>query len=434
MISKPLRIKKGNYYMKTPFITKEQVEEIVKSYPTPFHIYDEKGIRENARALKAAFAWNKGFREYFAVKATPNPFIMKVLQSEGCGFDCSSYTELLLSDDVGAKNHDIMFSSNATPDEDFKKAFELGAIINLDDFTHIDVLDKLTGIPETICCRYNPGGEFKTDGSPNVMDTPRDAKYGMTHEQIIEAYGILKEKGVKRFGMHAFLASNTLTNDYYPTLARIMFKAAVDIKEKSGVELSFINLSGGVGIPYKPDQPANDIAVIGEGVRKAFEEILVSAGMGDVAIFTELGRFMLAPFGMLVATAIREKHIYKEYVGLDACAANLMRPAIYGAYHHITVMGKENAPCDHLYDVTGGLCENNDKFAIDRMLPKIDLGDRLVIHDTGAHGFSMGYNYNGKLRSAEILLKEDGSFSLIRRAETPKDYFATFDFSDEYRF
>ena len=415
--------------MKKPFVTKEQVDEIVKSYPTPFHIYDEKGIRENARALKAAFSWNKGFREYFAVKATPNPFIMKVLQSEGCGFDCSSYTELLLSDEVGAKEHDIMFSSNATPDLDLKKAYELGAIINLDDFTHIDVLDKLTGIPETICCRYNPGGEFKTDGSPNVMDTPRDAKYGMTHEQIIEAYKILKEKGAKKFGMHAFLASNTLTNDYYPTLARIMFKAAVEIKEKSGVEISFINLSGGVGIPYKPDQPANDIAVIGEGVRKAFEEILVPAGMGDVAIFTELGRFMLAPYGMLVATAIREKHIYKEYIGLDACAANLMRPAIYGAYHHITVLGKENAPCDCKYDITGGLCENCDKFAVDRMLPKINLGDYIAIHDTGAHGFSMGYNYNGKLRSAELLLREDGSVKLIRRAETPEDYFATFDFA-----
>lgn len=417
--------------MKKAFITKEQVEEIVKKFPTPFHIYDEKGIRENARALKDAFSWNKGFREYFAVKATPNPFILKILQSEGCGFDCSSYTELLLSNDVGGKGHDIMFSSNATPDEDFKKAFELGAIINLDDLTHIDVLDKLTGIPETVCCRYNPGGEFKTDGSPNVMDTPRDAKYGMTHEQIVEAYRILKEKGAKKFGMHAFLASNTLTNDYYPTLARIMFKAAVDIKEKSGVELSFINLSGGVGIPYRPDQPANDIKIIGEGVRKAYEEILVPAGMGEAAIFTELGRFMLAPFGMLVAKAIREKHIYKEYIGLDACAANLMRPAIYGAYHHITVLGKENEPCGHKYDITGGLCENCDKFAVDRMLPKIDLGDYIAIHDTGAHGFSMGYNYNGKLRSAELLLREDGSVKLIRRAETPEDYFATFDFADK---
>lgn len=415
--------------MKKPFVTKEQIEKIAKSYPTPFHIYDEEGIRENARRLKAAFAWNKGFREYFAVKATPNPFIMKVLQEEGCGFDCSSYTELLLSDEVGAKEHDIMFSSNATPDIDFKKAFELGAIINLDDFTHIDILDKLTGIPETICCRYNPGGEFRTDGSPNVMDTPSDAKYGFTHEQIIDGYRILKEKGAKKFGMHAFLASNTLTNDYYPTLARIMFRVAVEIKEKTGVQLSFINLSGGVGIAYKPDQPQNDIAVIGEKVREAYEEILVPAGMGDVAIFTELGRFMLAPYGMLIAKAIREKHIYKEYIGLDACAANLMRPAIYGAYHHITVLGRENSPCDHKYDITGGLCENCDKFAVDRMLPKIEIGDYIAIHDTGAHGFSMGYNYNGKLRSSELLLRGDGSVKLIRRAETPEDYFATFDFA-----
>ena len=415
--------------MKVPFVTKEQVEEIVKTYPTPFHIYDEKGIRETARALNKAFSWNKGFREYFAVKATPNPFILKILQSEGCGFDCSSYTELMLSDQVGGKGHDIMFSSNATPDPDFQLAYKLGAIINLDDFTHIEVLEKLTGIPETICCRYNPGGEFKTDGSPNVMDTPRDAKYGFTHDQIIEGYKVLKEKGAKNFGMHAFLASNTLTNDYYPTLARIMFQTAVEIKEKTGVKLSFINLSGGVGIPYKPDQPANDIAVIGERVRQAYEEILVPAGMGDVALFTELGRFMLAPNGMLVAKAIREKHIHKEYIGLDACAANLMRPAIYGAYHHITVLGKENAPCDHKYDVTGGLCENCDKFAVDRMLPKIDIGDYIAIHDTGAHGFSMGYNYNGKLRSAELLLREDGSVKLIRRAETPADYFATFDFA-----
>ena len=316
---------------KVPFTTKEKLEEIIKEIPTPFHIYDEKGIRETARKLYDAFSWNKGFREYFAVKATPNPYLMEILKEEGCGFDCSSYTELMLSDKVGAKQHDIMFSSNATPDEDFKLAYKLGAIINLDDFTHIDVLDKLTGIPETICCRYNPGGEFKTSEKGNVMDTPKDAKYGMTHEQIIEAYKILKEKGAKRFGMHAFLASNTLTNEYYPVLAGILFRTAVEIKEKTGVQLSFINLSGGVGVPYKPDQPANDIKVIGEGVRKAYEEILVPAGMGDVAIFTELGRYMLAPNGALVAKAIREKHIYKEYIGLDACAANLMRPAIYGA-------------------------------------------------------------------------------------------------------
>ncbi len=419
--------------MKTPFTTKEKLQEIIKDIPTPFHIYDEKGIRENARKLKEAFSWNKGFREYFAVKATPNPFILKALMEEGCGFDCSSYTELMLSDKVGGKQHDIMFSSNETPDEDFKLAYDLGAIINLDDFTHIEILDKLTGIPETISCRYNPGGEFKTSETGNVMDTPKDAKYGFTHEQIIEGYRLLKEKGAKKFGMHAFLASNTLTNDYYPVLAAIMFRAAVEIKEKAGVELSFINLSGGVGIPYRPEQPANDILEIGRRVKEAYEEILVPAGMGDVAIYTELGRFMLAPYGGLVTTAIREKHIYREYIGVDACAANLMRPAIYDAYHHITVMGKENKPCDHVYDIVGGLCENCDKFAKNRELPKIEMGDILFIHDTGAHGFSMGYNYNGKLRSAEVMLKEDGSYKLIRRAETPKDYFATFDFS-EYKF
>lgn len=419
---------------KEPFVTKDKIEEIVKEYPTPFHIYDEKGIRENVRRLKAAFAWNKGFREYFAVKATPNPYIMKILMEEGCGFDCSSYTELMLSDRVGAKGDDIIFSSNATPDEDFLLARKLEAQINLDDFTHIEVLDKLCGIPETICCRYNPGGEFKTSEKGNVMDTPKDAKYGFTHDQIIEGFKILKEKGAKRFGIHAFLASNTLTNDYYPVLAEILFKTVAEIKEKTGVEISFIDLSGGVGIAYRPEQPENDIEKIGRGVEKAYNKILVPAGLGNAAIYTELGRFMLAPYGHLVAKAIREKHIYKEYIGLDACAANLMRPAIYGAYHHITVAGKENMPCDHKYDITGGLCENCDKFAIDRMLPEIETGDYIVIHDTGAHGFSMGYNYNGKLRSAEILLTEDGSFKLIRRAETPKDYFATFDFDDQYKF
>lgn len=420
--------------MKTPFVTREKLEEIAREIPTPFHIYDEKGIVENARKMKQAFAWNKGFREYFAVKATPNPYLMKLLMDEGFGFDCSSYTELMLSDKVGAKEHDIMFSSNETPDKDFLLARKLGALINLDDFTHIEILDKLCGIPETISCRYNPGGEFKTSEKGNVMDTPQDAKYGFTHDQIIEGYRILKEKGAKTFGMHAFLASNTVTNDYYPVLAKILFSTAVEIREKTGVQISFINLSGGVGIAYRPEQTANDIAVIGEGVRKAFEEILVPAGMGDVAIYTELGRFILGPYGALVTRAIREKHTYKEYIGVDACAANLMRPAIYGAYHHITVMGKENAPADHVYDVVGGLCENCDKFAKDRALPKIDMGDLIYIHDAGAHGFSMGYNYNGKLRSAEVLLKSDGTFKLIRRAETPNDYFATFDFSDEYRF
>ncbi len=419
---------------KRPFITKEKIEEIAAQYPTPFHVYDEKGIRENARKLKSAFSWNKGFREFFAVKATPNPYLMEILMEEGCGFDCSSYTELMLSDRVGAKGADIMFSSNATPDEDFLLARKLNAQINLDDFTHIEILDKLCGIPDTISCRYNPGGEFKTSEKGNVMDTPKDAKYGFTHDQLIEGYMLLKEKGAKRFGMHAFLASNTLTNDYYPVLAEILFKTAVEIKEKTGISLEFINLSGGVGIAYRPGEKSNDIEIIGKGVEDVYNKILVPAGLGDLAIYTELGRFMLAPYGHLVAKAIREKHIYKEYIGLDACAANLMRPAIYGSYHHITVAGKENAPCDHMYDITGGLCENCDKFAIDRMLPKINTGDYIIIHDTGAHGFSMGYNYNGKLRSAEILLKADGSFKLIRRAETPKDYFATFDFDEKYKF
>lgn len=413
--------------MKKPFVTKEMVDEIVKTYPTPFHIYDEKGIRENARRVNKAFSWNKGFKEYFAVKATPTPKILQILKEEGCGVDCSSYTELLMSEACGFKGEDIMFSSNVTPDEDFLLAYKLGANINLDDFTHIDVLDKLTGIPETICLRYNPGGNFELHNK--IMDNPGDAKYGLTKEQIIEGYKILAQKGAKEFGLHSFLASNTVTNEYYPKLARILFELAVEVKEKTGIHFKFINLSGGVGISYLPDGKQNDIEVIGEGVRKAFEEVLVPAGMGDVAIYTELGRYMLAPYGHLIATATREKHIYKEYIGLDACAANLMRPAMYGSYHHITVLGKENEPCDHKYDITGGLCENNDKFAIDRMLPKIDLGDYICIHDTGAHGFSMGYNYNGKLRSAELLLREDGSVEMIRRAETPQDYFATFDFT-----
>ena len=414
--------------MKTPFVTQEQLLEITKKYPTPFHIYDEKGMRANARKLYEAFSWNKGFKEYFAVKATPNPYIINILKEEGCGVDCSSLTELMLSEALGYSGDGIMFSSNATPPEEFIKAKELNAYINLDDYTHIDFLEKVAGIPETISCRYNPGGVFKT--SNGIMDNPGDAKYGLTKEQLIDGFKRLKAKGAKYFGIHSFLASNTGTEEYYPTLAGILFELAVEVRDLTGVEIKFINLSGGVGIPYKPDTEKNDIMKIGEGVRKEFERVLVPAGMGDVAIYTELGRFMLAPFGHLVATAIHEKHIYKEYIGLDACAVNLMRPAMYGAYHHITVMGKENAPCDHKYDITGSLCENNDKFAIDRMLPKIDIGDLIVIHDTGAHGFAMGYNYNGKLKSAELLLKEDGSVELIRRAETPKDYFATFDFSD----
>ena len=414
---------------KEPFVTLEQLQEITKTYPTPFHLYDEKGIRENAKALKEAFSWNKGYKEYFAVKATPNPFLINILREYGCGCDCSSMTELMLSHEIGVKGDDIMFSSNDTPAEEFAYAAKIGAIINLDDYTHIDFLEKTLGyIPETISCRFNPGGIFQI--SNDIMDNPGDAKYGMTEEQLFDAYRVLQQKGAKHFGIHAFLASNTVTNDYYPMLAKVLFELAVRLKKETGADIRFINLSGGVGIPYRPDQEPNDIRVIGEGVRKVYEEVMVPAGMDDVAIYTELGRFMMGPYGCLVTKAIHEKHTYKEYIGVDACAVNLMRPAMYGAYHHITVMGKENEPCDHIYDVTGSLCENNDKFAIDRPLPKIDMGDYLVIHETGAHGFAMGYNYNGKLKSAEILLKEDGSAQLIRRAETPKDYFATFDCFD----
>lgn len=407
-------------------MTKEQLEEIVKKYPTPFHLYDEKGIRDNIKALKEAFSWNPGYKEYFAVKANPNPFLIDILREYGCGCDCSSYTELLLSEAIGATGDDIMFSSNATPAKEYELADKLGAVINLDDITHIEFLEKTIGhIPEVISCRYNPGGLFKI--SNDIMDNPGDAKYGMTTEQLFEAFKILKAKGAKEFGIHAFLASNTVTNEYYPMLAKVLFEVAVKLQKETGAHIKFINLSGGIGIPYKPDQEPNDIKVIGEGVRKVYEEVLVPAGMGDVAIYTELGRFVTGPYGCLVTTAIHEKHTHKEYIGCDACAVNLMRPAMYGAYHHITVMGKENESCDYKYDVTGSLCENNDKFAIDRMLPKIDIGDLLVIHDTGAHGYSMGYNYNGKLRSAEVLLCADGNAKLIRRAETPEDYFATLD-------
>lgn len=411
---------------KKAFVTRQLVEEIAKTYPTPFHIYDERGIRENARALKEAFSWNPGYREFFAVKAAPNPFLMEILKEYGCGSDCSSYTELMLAGAVGMKGEDIMFSSNETPAEEYVLAAKLGATINLDDITHIDFLEKTLGyLPKTLSCRFNPGGYFAM--GTDIMDNPGDAKYGFTKEQMFEGFRILKERGVERFGIHAFLASNTVSNEYYPELARQLFELAVELQRETGAKIAFVNLSGGIGIPYRPDQEPNDIRVIGEGVRKAFEEILTPAGMGDVAIYTELGRYMTGPFGHLVTKVIHEKHIHKEYVGVDACAVNLMRPAMYGAYHHITVLGKEDAPCDHTYDVVGSLCENNDKFAIDRALPKVEIGDYIAIHDTGAHGFSMGYNYNGKLKSAELLLKEDGSVELIRRAETPKDYFATFD-------
>ena len=412
--------------MKKPFVTLSEVQEIVKKYPTPFHLYDEKGIRENARRVNEAFSWNPGFREYFAVKATPNPFLLKILHDHGCGCDCSSMTELMLSEACGITGDEIMFSSNDTPVEEYRKAADLGAIINLDDISHIEIVERELGyLPETMSCRFNPGGFYKL--SNGIMDNPGDSKYGMTEEQMFEAFRIMKSKGVKHFGIHAFLVSNTVGNDYYPTLATTLFKLAVRLRNATGAHISFINLSGGVGIPYEPDAAGADIMKIGAGVHEAYDRILGRNGMDDVRIFTEMGRFMMGPYGCLVTKAINEKHIYKEYIGVDACAANLMRPAMYGSYHHITVLGKEDQPCVCRYDVTGSLCENNDKFAIDRNLPKIDMGDYLVIHDTGAHGFSMGYNYNGRLWSAELLKKEDGTVELIRRAQEPKDYFATFD-------
>ena len=418
--------------MKQPFVTHEKLEEIITRYNTPFHLYDEKGIRENARRVNEAFGWNKGFKEHFAVKATPNPVILKILKEEGCGVDCSSMTELMMALAVGFCGREIMFSSNATPAEEFIYAKKLGAIINLDDFTHIDFLDKHAGMPETICLRYNPGGEFVI--SSQIMGAPGEAKYGFTKQQLLEGFIRLRDMGVKEFGLHAFLASNTMTNAYYPALARLLFETALWLKEETGIRVSFINLGGGVGIPYKPEDIPNDIELIAKAVCDVYTETLAANGLGNTKIITELGRFISGPYGCLVATAVHKKEIYKNYIGLDACAANLIRPAMYGAYHHITVSGKENLPNDHMYDITGSLCENNDKFAIDRMLPKIETGDRIVIHDTGAHGFAMGYNYNGKLRSAELLLRLNGDVELIRRAETPADYFATlnvtgFDFS-----
>ena len=410
---------------KVPFLTLDKAKEITSQIPTPFHIYDEAGIRANAWALKAAFSWNEGFREYFAVKATPNPYIIQILKEEGCGCDCATYTELLLAEAVGVTGHDVMFSSNVTPELDMRKALEMGAYINLDDATYVDYLASLGQVPETVCLRYNPGGSFSLGNT--IMDMPRDAKYGMTEDQMAGAINRLMKLGTKHFGIHAFLASNTTTNEYYPELAAQLFRLAVRLRNATGGHIAFINLSGGIGVDYRPEQPSCDIQIIGGGVRDRYNQILVPQGMGDVAIYTELGRFMLAPYGHLISTVLHQKHIYREYVGLDACAADLMRPAMYGAYHHITVLGKEDAILDHVYDVTGGLCENNDKFAIERSLPAIDIGDILCIHDTGAHGHAMGYNYNGKLRSAEVLLKADGSFRLIRRAERPEDYFATLD-------
>ena len=411
---------------KTPFVSKEILDTITEQFPTPFHLYDEKGIREKARALNAAFAWNKGFKEYFAVKATPTPAILKILQEEGCGVDCATDVEVLMSEKLGFK--DIMFTSNDTQAQEFVYARKVGATINLDAYEHIEFLKNVAGIPETVCLRYNPGGVFSL--GTDIMDHPEESKFGMTKEQLMKGYKELKELGVKQFGIHAFLASNTVTNDYYPVLARQLFELALEIREETGVTLDFINLSGGIGVNYRPEQEPNDIAVIGEGVRKVYEEILTPAGMGHVKIFTELGRFMLAPHGHLITKVLHRKETYRTYIGVDASAANLMRPAFYGAYHHITNVTRPDAPIE-VVDVAGSLCENNDKFAVNRELPRAEVGDTLVIHDSGAHGFSMGYNYNGRLRSSEILLQEDGTARMIRRAERPEDYFATiygFDF------
>lgn len=413
---------------KRPFTNLAKVEEIAAEIPTPFHLYDEAGIRDRCRRLKKAFSWNPQFHEYFAVKATPNPHVLKIMQEEGMGVDCASYTELVLADKVGFSGHDIMFSSNVTPAEDFKKAAELGAIINFDDISHIDFFKEHVGeFPETVCIRYNPGGTFEV--ANGIMDNPGDAKYGMTPEQTREAFQKLSDYGVKNIGIHSFLVSGSTSNDYYPKLARTLFELAVELKDQTDLNIAFINLSGGVGVAYEPEQTPADIDIIGDGVRQAYEEIMEPAGLGDVAIFTELGRWMLAENGGLVAKVLHEKITYKDYLGLDASAADLLRPAMYGAYHHISVLGKEDEQADQTYDVTGGLCENNDKFAIDRKLPKTNIDDYIWIHDAGAHGASMGYQYNGKLRSAEVMLQEDGSFKQIRRAERPEDYFVTMDFN-----
>jgi len=415
-----------------PFITLNEVEKIREDFPTPFYIYDESGIRENLTKFLDAFSWNEGFREYFAIKANPNPSILRILKEEGCGVDCSSYTELMLAEALGFMGNDIFFSSNNTPPAEFVYAKQLSARINLDDITHISFLQEVAGLPEEVCCRYNPGSDFKINNK--IMDKPSEAKFGFTYSQLVEGYTKLKKLGVKKLGIHAFLASNCIENDYYPELARTLFKVAARLKLEHGIELSVVNLSGGIGIPYLPHQVPVDITYIGNEVRKAYDEILVPVGLGNIQICTELGRYITGPYGQLVTTVVHKKNIHKNYIGVDACAVNLMRPAIYKAYHHITVLGKEEVENKYVYDIVGSLCENNDKFAIDRFMPEIEIGDVLVIHDAGAHGYSMGYNYNGKLRCAEILKKADSSFELIRRAETPQDYFATLDNDKDYPF
>jgi len=412
------------------FFTKEKIEKIAEKYTTPFHLYDEKGIRDNIRRLYKAFSWNKGFKNYFAVKACPNPSIINILREEGCGTDCSSLPELLLSGCVGLKREQIFFTSNNTPADEFKKAFELGAIINLDDFTHIKFLEDTLGgrLPEVICFRYNPG-PLRQTFEGNVIGNPQDAKYGLTKEQLFEAYKLMHQKGVKRFGLHTMVVSNELREEALIQTAEMLFSLVFEIHSKLGIKIEFVNLGGGIGIPYKPEQKPVDLERLSEGIRKKYEELIIKNGLSNISVVMENGRMVTGPFGYLITRAIHEKHIYKEYIGVDACMSNLMRPALYGSYHHITVLGKENAVRDKKYDVVGSLCENNDKFAIDRMLPEIKIGDLIAIHNSGAHGYAMGFNYNGKLKSAELLLKENGEVELIRRAETPADYFATLKFS-----
>ena len=406
-------------------LNKEQLEALAERYPTPFHIYDEKAIRENTRRLKAAFAWNPGFKEYFAVKATPNPYIMKILKAEGFGSDCSSLPELLLSESVGVVGEDIICTSNNTPAYEYKKAAELGAIINLDDITHIDYLCENVGVPEIGCCRYNPG---PLKGGNAIIGHPEEAKYGFTREQLFEGYRMLRDKGVKRFGLHTMVASNELDGSYFVETAHILFELVGELSAELDIEFEFVNIGGGIGIPYKPEEEAVDLEAVGEGIRKLYDELIIGKGLKPLDLRMECGRVITGPYGYLVTRVLHKKHTYKQYVGVDACMTNLMRPGMYGAYHHITVAGKEGAPCNFVCDVTGSLCENNDKFSIDRAIPQVEIGDLVVIHDAGAHGHSMGFNYNAKLRSSELLLREDGDVVQIRRAETIEDYFATLNF------
>jgi len=403
-------------------LSADKLHEVIQKFPTPFHIYEEKAIRENIRALQAAFSWAPAFHEQFAVKALPNPRIVQILHEEGAGTDCSSLAELLISEAAGLKGEEILLTSNDTPADEFQKAVELGAIINLDDITHLDYLEKHAGLPKVLCFRYNPGDEVEGN---DIIGQPTEAKYGLTHEQMLEGYRRAKEKGVKRFGLHTMVASNERRTEAFLLTARLMFELAIELKEKLDITVEFVNLGGGFGIPYRPEEEPLNLQEIGEGIHQLYDQMMVPNGLGSTAIMTESGRAMTGPAGWLVSTVLHEKHTYKDYIGLDSCMANLMRPALYGAYHHITVAGKEDAPLDHVYDVTGSLCENNDKFAIDRKLPEINVGDIVIIHDTGAHGSAMGFNYNGKLWCAELLLREDGNIELIRRAQTIDDYFAT---------